>query len=96
MPLVNGLEAAAREHEVPLFSTHEDTTQLVLKIINFLNNYLAPRITQHGVLGTCSKRPAHNRRERRGQERGRAGAGQARAQARADDVVDIRRVSADR
>ncbi len=97
MPLVEGLASAAKEHDVPLFSTHEDTTQLVLKIINFLNNYLAPRITQHGVLVDVFGSGLLIT--------GESGVGKSEAALElvkrghrlvADDVVDIRRISSNR
>ncbi len=84
--------AAARG--IPLFRTAHITTKLVLDLINFLNNQLAPRTTRHGVLidaygvGIMIT--------------GESGVGKSEAALElvkrghrlvADDVVDIRRVS---
>jgi HPr kinase/phosphorylase len=97
MPLVDGLAEAALNSGVPLFSSHEDTTQMVLRIINYLNNYLAPRITQHGVLVDVFGSGLLIT--------GESGVGKSEAALElvkrghrlvADDVVDIRRVSSDR
>jgi HPr kinase/phosphorylase len=97
MPLVDGLVEAAKAHNVPLFLTHQDTTQLVLRIINFLNNFLAPRITQHGVLVDVFGSGLLIT--------GNSGVGKSEAALElvkrghrlvADDAVDIRRVSSDR
>lgn len=41
---------ACKKYEVPLFSTTEETSSFLAKLINFLNRSLAPRITRHGVL----------------------------------------------
>lgn len=40
----------AKEKDVPVFLSHITTTNFSSKIIAFLNNKLAPRITRHGVL----------------------------------------------
>lgn len=44
------LTDAARECDVPVFTSHESTSALMASIIGSLNTYLAPRITRHGVL----------------------------------------------
>lgn len=40
----------AKEKDVPVFLSHITTTNFSSKIIAYLNNKLAPRITKHGVL----------------------------------------------
>ena len=40
----------AREKDVPVFLSHITTTNFSSKVIAFLNNKLAPRVTRHGVL----------------------------------------------
>ncbi len=97
MCCVEGLIDAAQRHQVPLFNAEEDTTLVVLKVINYLNNKLAPRMTMHGVLvdvygvGLLIT--------------GESGVGKSEAALElvkrghrlvADDVVDIRRVAAGR
>ena len=41
---------AAQERGVPVFRSKENTTMLQIRLIVFLNSYLAPRKTIHGVL----------------------------------------------
>ena len=54
--LAKGLEApqemidAAREAEIPLLTTTENTSTFISSLILFLNTELAPRLTRHGVL----------------------------------------------
>lgn len=40
----------AREHNVPVFSTEEETSAFTGRAVAYLNEALAPRVTQHGVL----------------------------------------------
>ncbi len=40
----------AKEFEIPLFRTHESTSDFAAGLIAYLNLHLAPRITRHGVL----------------------------------------------
>lgn len=87
----------ATAHGVPVFRSKWVTTKVVLDMINFLNAYLAPRATRHGVLvdvygvGIMIT--------------GESGVGKSEAALElvkrghrlvADDVVDIRRVSDNR
>ena len=87
----------ARARKIPVYRTGESTTRLMIDIIYFLNNHLAPRTTMHGVLvevygvGVLLT--------------GESGVGKSEAalelvkrghQLAADDVVDICRVSDDR
>ncbi len=44
------LLAAARRFQVPLYRTRLVTTKFSHNAINFINNFLAPRVTRHGVL----------------------------------------------
>lgn len=84
----------ARARKIPVYRTGESTTRLMIDIIYFLNNHLAPRTTMHGVLvevygvGVLLT--------------GESGVGKSEAalelvkrghQLVADDVVDICRVS---
>ncbi len=84
----------AKENHIPVFRTAERTTRVVLDLIAFLNNRLAPRTSQHGVLvdvygvGILIT--------------GESGVGKSEAalelvkrghQLVADDVVEIRRVA---
>ena len=41
---------SAREHNVPILSTKEQTSDFIANLVAFLNVELAPRITRHGVL----------------------------------------------
>ncbi|MDL2205703.1 HPr(Ser) kinase/phosphatase [Eubacteriales bacterium OttesenSCG-928-N13] len=97
MECVDGLLDAARRFNVPVFRSIDDTTLVVLRVINFLNTQLAPRITMHGVLvdvygvGLLMT--------------GESGVGKSEAALElvkrghrlvADDVVDIQRVAAGR
>ncbi len=87
----------AAERKIPVYRSDVDTTKLVLDMIYFLNNHLAPRVTMHGVLvevygvGVLLT--------------GESGVGKSEAALElvkrghrlvADDVVDIRRVSENR
>ena len=87
----------AAERRIPVYRSDVDTTKLVMDMIYFLNNHLAPRTTMHGVLvevygvGVLLT--------------GESGVGKSEAALElvkrghrlvADDVVDIRRVSEDR
>ncbi len=87
----------AAEANIPVYRTAADTTRLVVDMIYFLNNQLAPRTTMHGVLvdvygvGVLIT--------------GESGVGKSEAALElvkrghrlvADDVVDIRRVSDNR
>lgn len=87
----------ARARKIPVYRTGESTTRLMIDIIYFLNNHLAPRTTMHGVLvevygvGVLLT--------------GESGVGKSEAALElvkrghrlvADDVVDIRRVSDNR
>lgn len=84
----------AKERGIPVFMSRKDTTQVVLDMISWLNNELAPRVTRHGVLvdvygvGVMIT--------------GDSGVGKSEAALElvkrghrlvADDVVDIRRVT---
>jgi HPr kinase/phosphorylase len=87
----------AEARKIPVYRTGESTTRLMVDIIYFLNNHLAPRTTMHGVLvevygvGVLLT--------------GESGVGKSEAALElvkrghrlvADDVVDIRRVSDNR
>jgi len=50
MKCLQEMADAAKVRGVPIYSTGEDTTVLVLRLINYLNNRLAPSATVHGVL----------------------------------------------
>ena len=91
------MEELAAARGIPVFRSTFVTTKVVLDMITFLNNYLAPRATRHGVLvdvygvGIMIT--------------GESGVGKSEAALElvkrghrlvADDVVDIRRVSDDR
>ena len=43
------IQMAAKRH-IPVYRSDEDTTRLVVNMIYFLNNHLAPTTTKHGVL----------------------------------------------
>ena len=88
------MEELAAARGIPVFRSTFVTTKVVLDMITFLNNYLAPRATRHGVLvdvygvGIMIT--------------GESGIGKSEAAVElvkrghrlvADDVVDIRRVS---
>ena len=47
---LDDLVELARARKIPVYRTGESTTRLVIEIIYFLNNHLAPRTTVHGVL----------------------------------------------
>jgi len=87
----------AAERKIPVYRSDVDTTKLVMDMIYFLNNQLAPRQTMHGVLvevygvGVLLT--------------GESGVGKSEAALElvkrghrlvADDVVDVRRVSDNR
>ena len=87
----------AAERRIPVYRSDVDTTKLVMDMIYFLNNHLAPRMTMHGVLveiygvGVLLT--------------GESGVGKSEAALElvkrghrlvADDVVDVRRVSENR
>lgn len=40
---------AAKEFNVTILKTNMDTSEMINKLLELLNNYLAPRITRHGV-----------------------------------------------
>ena len=40
----------ARERGIPVYQSQKDTTQVVMEMITWLNNELAPRTSRHGVL----------------------------------------------
>ena len=97
MQCVDGLVESAKRFSVPVYQAQDDTTLVVLRIINYLNTMLAPRVTMHGVLvdvygvGVLIT--------------GESGVGKSEAALElvkrghrlvADDVVDIRRVAAGR
>ncbi|MDI9506372.1 MAG: HPr(Ser) kinase/phosphatase [Clostridiales bacterium] len=50
MRCLREMVVAAKARGIPIYSTREETTVLVLRIINYLNNCLAPSDTVHGVL----------------------------------------------
>ncbi len=92
-----GLVEAAQNYGVPVFESLDDTTTMVVKVINHLNNVLAPRMTMHGCMvdvygvGLLIT--------------GDSGVGKSEAALElvkrghrlvADDVVDIKRVAQDR
>ncbi len=94
---VEGLVEAAQNYAVPVFESMDDTTVMVVKVINYLNNVLAPRMTMHGCMvdvygvGLLIT--------------GDSGVGKSEAALElvkrghrlvADDVVDIKRVAQDR
>ncbi|MGI6172322.1 MAG: HPr(Ser) kinase/phosphatase [Christensenellales bacterium] len=97
MQCVPGLVESATRHGVPVYTSSEDTTIVVIKIINYLNNRLAPSVTKHGVLVDVSGCGILIT--------GESGVGKSEAalelvkrghQLVADDVVDIRRVNSNR
>ena len=47
---VDDLIQMAAERHIPVYRSDEDTTRLVVNMIYFLNNHLAPTTTKHGVL----------------------------------------------
>ena len=49
-PCFDEMRVYAAAHNVPIYSTKKETTQLELELIVFLRDYLAPRETRHGVL----------------------------------------------
>ncbi|MBQ8971823.1 MAG: HPr(Ser) kinase/phosphatase [Clostridia bacterium] len=96
-PCFDEMRVYAAAHNVPIYSTKRETTDFELDMIRFLQNYLAPRETRHGVLvsvyGTGMLIT------------GNSGVGKSEAalelvkrghQLVADDVVDIRRVGDNR
>ncbi len=44
------LLAKAKEHNIPVFLSQKDTTQVVMEMITWLNSELAPYTSRHGVL----------------------------------------------
>ena len=97
MGIPEGLVQAAQTYGVPVFESMDDTTLMVIKVINYLNNVLAPRMTMHGCMvdvygvGLLIT--------------GDSGVGKSEAALElvkrghrlvADDVVDIKRVATDR
>ena len=50
LPLLPEIEQYAIEFDVPVFSTHENTTDFLGEIIRWLRTQLAPRTQLHGVL----------------------------------------------
>lgn len=87
----------ARRKNVPVYATSEPTTNFVLQLINYLNNALAPHITQHAVLVDVFGSGILIT--------GKSGVGKSEAALElvkrghrlvADDVVDIRRVPPDK
>lgn len=50
LPLVPELMEATKANGVPLLSTPETTSNLVARLVSFMNVEMAPRITRHGVL----------------------------------------------
>ncbi|MBE5806931.1 MAG: HPr(Ser) kinase/phosphatase [Clostridiales bacterium] len=96
-PCFDEMRVYAAAHNVPVYSTKRETTDFELDMIRFLQDYLAPRETRHGVLvnvyGTGMLIT------------GNSGVGKSEAalelvkrghQLVADDVVDIRRVGENR
>ena len=97
MPCMDAMLVAARENEVPVYMSEKEATVVVVKLINFLNNCLAPRTTQHGVLVDVFGSGILIT--------GDSGVGKSETALElvkrghrlvADDVVEIRRVSNDR
>lgn len=41
---------SAKLHQVSIFTSEENTSDLTARLVHYLNNKLAPRITRHGVL----------------------------------------------
>ena len=92
-----GLVQAAQQYGVPVFESLDDTTMLVVKVINYLNNVLAPRMTMHGCMVDVYGAGLLIT--------GDSGVGKSEAALElvkrghrlvADDVVDIKRVATDR
>lgn len=96
-PCFDEMKVFAAAHNVPIYSTQKETTQIELEMIAFLRDYLAPRETRHGVLVNVFGAGILIT--------GNSGVGKSEAalelikrghQLVADDVVDIRRVADDR
>ncbi len=47
---MDDLISLAAKHSVPVYSSQIDTTRMVVKMLFFLNNHLAPTTSKHGVL----------------------------------------------
>lgn len=47
---LNVILESAKLHQVSIFSTNENTSDLTAMLVQYLNRALAPRITRHGVL----------------------------------------------
>lgn len=47
---LNVILESAKLHQVSIFSTNENTSDLTATLVQYLNRALAPRITRHGVL----------------------------------------------
>lgn len=97
MTCVEELVRAAKISGVPVYNTPRETTHLVLHLINYLNEKLAPRITKHGVLVDVFGSGILIT--------GESGVGKSEAALElvkrghrlvADDVVDIKRISDNR
>ena len=92
-PCFDDMRVYAAAHNVPIYSTKRETTDFELDMIRFLQDYLAPRETRHGVLVNVFGTGVLIT--------GNSGVGKSEAalelikrghQLVADDVVDIRRV----
>ena len=96
-PCFDEMRVYAAAHNVPIYSTKRETTDFELDMIRFLQDYLAPRETRHGVLVNVYGAGMLIT--------GNSGVGKSEAalelvkrghQLVADDVVDIRRVGENR
>jgi len=50
LPLLPGMDQYAKEYDIPIFSTQENTTDFMGEIILWLKTQMAPRTQVHGVL----------------------------------------------